>query len=54
VKIGAATELIAKREEPPARQSRKLFARKVVIAVRPHEILSLACCSPGTESLAAD
>jgi hypothetical protein len=54
VKIGAATELIAKRDEPTARQGRKLFARKVVIAVRPHEVFALTCGAPRTKSLAPD
>jgi hypothetical protein len=54
VKIGAVTELIAKREQPTARQRRKLFTRKVVIAMRPHQVFALACRLPGTKCLAAN
>jgi hypothetical protein len=54
MEIAPAAELIAKREEPAPRQRRKLFTRKVVITVRPHEVFALAYGFPGTERLAAD
>jgi hypothetical protein len=51
--IATGSELIAKREEPATRQGGKLFTRKVVSAVRPHEVFALAYHFPGTECLAA-
>jgi hypothetical protein len=54
MKIATATELIAKREQPAARQRRKFFPGGIIIAVGPHEVLALAGHPPRSKRLAAD
>jgi hypothetical protein len=54
VKIGAAAELVAKRQEPAARERRNLFPRIVVLAMSPHEVFALTRRPPGAKGLAAD
>lgn len=54
MKIGTATELVTKGEEPSARQRRKVLPRKVLVGARPHKMFALACRPPGTKRLATD
>jgi hypothetical protein len=54
VEVATATELIAKWEEPAARERRKLFSGEIVAAVRPHEILARSRRAPRSQRLTAD